>query len=237
MLTERYFPATWPKELFPADMPRYPNCWFAVRADLPLRREHKGAVTFLTGVLEDYLGYRDDFGKFLPRFRQEGPDTNEGCDMQARRTDLQDWEQGSRSHAHQVHLRVYASPLYRSVNGTIRHEGEEYFLVPLSLHYEVPTEHPLHPYIDECPFCGMTGEYALPIDRDSNDYCVFIHDPLGLECFIDGKIRGERIVEANHAKLRCAADLSAHFSCEILRFGEVHPTCKKLALVFLGPSA
>ena len=235
MLDGNYFTDNWPKDLFPADMPRYPNCWFAIRTDLPLRREHKHAVVFLTESLEDYLGYRDDFGKFLPRFHQEMPDANEGCDLQARKAGLQNWESPGRSHDHQVHVRFYASALSRAGKSILKREDGDYFLVPLSLHYEVPTESPVHPYVDECPFCGITGKYALPIDRNSNDYCVFIHDPLGLECFVDGTVRGRRIVEANHAGLRCARDLGQHFACRIERFGAVHETCKKLAFVFLSP--
>lgn len=237
MITERFFAERFPKSLFPAEMPRYPNCWFGLRADLPLRREYKHAVVMLTEILQDDLGCVDDFRKFLPRFSLERPDPNEGCDLQARRAGLQGWESPQRSHEHQVHLRVYASAAAAAGGGLLKLGEEDFFLVPLSLHYEVSTESPLHPYVDECPYCGLTGAYALDIDRDSNDYCVFVHDPLGLECFVDGTVRGERVVERDKGALRRAADLDRRFGLEILRFDRVHETCRKLALLLLRPWA
>jgi hypothetical protein len=218
-------------------MPRYPNCWFAIRSDLPFRRAYQHAVVFLTEVLEDYLGYRDYFVKLLPCFRQETQNWNEGCDMQARRNGLQRWDSLDRTHDHQVHLRIYSSALSQVGKEMLRYENEEYFIIPISLHYEVSSENALHPSVDECPFCGLKGEYRFLIESESNDYCVFVHDPLGLECFIDGRIKGSRIAERNHARVRCAADLEHHFGCEILRFGKVHDTCRHLALILLEPSA
>jgi phosphoribosyl 1,2-cyclic phosphate phosphodiesterase len=57
-------------------------------------------------------------------------------------------------------------------------------------HFEVSTEEPTHPYVDACPVCGLTGEYAFVIDPRSQDYCLKVHDPLGVELLLHGTIRG-----------------------------------------------
>ena len=100
----------------------------------------------------------------------------------------------SRSHGHQVHARFYVSGLISAgrTRQVVRLDdgGHDVFLVPASVHYEVSTEDPLHPYEDSCPLCGITAEYDVPVDPASQDYCVKIHDPLGLEVLLHGTVRG-----------------------------------------------
>ena len=120
----------------------------------------------------------------------------EGSDYQARIGPLAQWpaSPGVPVHLHQLHARFYVSPLLHA--GLERTEiswagfRRDCFRVPASVHYEPATEEECHPYVDACPACGLTGNYAFPIDRRSQDYCLRVHDPLGLEFLLHGTIRG-----------------------------------------------
>ncbi len=191
-----------PREIFPSEMPRYPNLWFFVDRALALRGEYYHALSFLVQLLEQQIGLRDTFcdeienRNLINMLNRPG----EGSDFQARIGPFQMYENAddpTRTHQHQVHARFYVSPLLRENchlrSVQVKGQSSEFFLIPASVHYEVCAEDPLHPYADECPWCGITGEYAVPIDRPSQDYCVKIHDPLGLELLVHGTVRGKEL--------------------------------------------
>ncbi|MBW7462012.1 hypothetical protein K0U00_48975, partial [Paenibacillus sepulcri] len=121
--------------------------------------------------------------------------TGEGCDAFARRRGLQPVHlgpDGARSHDHCVHLRFYYSPLYAG-NPVETAEGR-YYQVAASVHYEVDRPKKFHPYVDECPYCGCTGEYEAYMGGTIKDKNEKVHDPLGVELILYGTIRGEAIV-------------------------------------------
>ena len=66
--------------------------------------------------------------------------------------------------------------------------GGHYFRFAGSVHYEVEDEHPLHPDVHECPYCGRTGMYS-----GAEDLFAGVHEPLGLELLLYGTIRGNRV--------------------------------------------
>ncbi len=209
-----------PRALFPPQMPRYPNLWFLVDPALALRGQYQYAVRMLVRALEEEVGLRDTFVQDVANHNlahllgQPG----EGSDFQARIWPLAahvDSRDPARSHGHQVHARFYVSALIkagRTRQAVTLAEGEV-FLVPASVHYEVSTEDPLHPYEDSCPLCGITGEYSVPVDPASQDYCVKIHDPLGLEILLHGTVRGQPVRDDKGNRVPCVQDLGRRWSC------------------------
>lgn len=217
------------RSIFPQEMPRYPNLWFLVDGKLPPRRRYKLAIRWLVALLETRLDLRDSFIDDVenPNLRRFLGKPGEGSDFQARIGPLQPYDDPkdpSRSHLHQAHARFYISPLIAAE----KEQAAGSFLIPASVHYEVATEDPLHPYVDSCPVCGITGEYDLPIDRDSQDYCLKIHDPLGLELLLHGSIRGKRVADEAGTPIPCLEDLHC-------RIDEIEPSGaepSKLACVY-----
>jgi hypothetical protein len=187
------------REIFPAEMPRYPNLWFLIPVGSVLRREYGYALRFLERLLDDRMGLRDSFYDDVhnPGLLRLIGAPGEGSDFQARIGPVSPWAglgPAAPAHNHQLHARFYASALFHA--GLERREislagrQRDCFLVPASVHYEVSTEEESHPYVDACPACGLTGDYAFPIDRRSQDYCLRVHDPLGIELLLHGTIRG-----------------------------------------------
>lgn len=225
----------WPSEvelpqrgIFPTTMPRYPNLWFLIHTRIPARPRYMYAVRWLVGTLERELGLRDTFVDDVenPTLRQLLSKPREGSDFQARIGPLQfykDPDDPARSHWHQVHARFYVTPLSRAE----RTRSGDFFLIPISVHYEVATEDPLHPYSDTCPHCGITGDYERPIDRSSQDYCLEIHDPLGLEFLLYGMIRGQAVADDGGSPIRSLDDLP----CVVKEFAPGAGEPKRLATV------
>jgi hypothetical protein len=193
-----------PRDIFPARMPRYPNVWFFVPIEAALRGEYPYALRHLDCLLDKRLDLRDTFCDDVcnPGLRRLIGEPGEGCDYQARIGPLRTWAGdphagpgGGPAHAHQLHARFYVSPLLRAgrIRMVVRLAGQarDCFCMAASVHYEVATEEPTHPYVDTCPYCGLTGAYALAIDPASEDYCLKVHDPLGVELLLHGTIRGE----------------------------------------------
>ena len=231
---------------FPKEMPRYPNLWFEIDPRLPARAEYQQSVLALAGLLERYVGLSNSFGQKVEnsQLRALVQGAGEGADFQARIGPLQHFLNLSRfelSHWHQLHARFYATPLYRWNGGlspfSKTPEGRRYFLIAASVHYEVATEDPHHPYEDECPLCGITGEYDVPVDPDSQDYCVKIHDPLGLELLLDGRIRDQQVYDTDRGRVRSLGDLEAHFSCRRRVVEQMTDEPRKLALFSISPDA
>jgi hypothetical protein len=163
--------------------PRYPNLWIYVSTSLV--KSYGSARKLVLEELEACTYMSNDFGYYH---------SNEGCDGYARRRGLQPvrLEDDSRSHEHCLHLRFYYEHLkaFQPVSA-----GEsDYFQYAASIHYEVDRPDHLHPYVDECPICGMTGEYAQYMGASIKDKNERVHDPLGVEIAVFGTIRGEKIV-------------------------------------------
>jgi hypothetical protein len=232
-----------PREIFPADMPRYPNVWFFIPTALALRGEYFYALRLLDRLLDERLELRDSFSDDVrnPGLRRLIGDPGEGSDYQARIGPLARWAAAgaeASAHAHQLHARFYVSPLVRAglTRASLAMAGStrECFRIPASVHVEVATEEPSHPYVDACPMCGLTGAYAFAIDPRSQDYCLRVHDPLGVELLLHGTIRG---AAAAWPDGRTVAALSRFGGSPAIAFDEQVPGpygCARLARVLVG---
>lgn len=174
-----------PKSTFESTMPRYPNAWFYI--DARLARNYTEAVKLVTEGLRT--------GMRLPEYY--GPFSNpEACDFEVIIEHLQPWEaRGQRpvQHSHAFHMRYYYTALERQKldRVTLKVQGvdRDFYRFGASVHYEVEHTNPNHADVEACPICGRTGEYA---DLKGN-LVELVHDPLGLELLLTGKIRGETI--------------------------------------------
>ena len=172
-----------PKTVFDKTMPRYPNVWFYV--DTALANSYTTAVKLVTGNLRTTMQLRESYGPF---------DNPEGCDFEVTLEHLQPWivrEHRALQHAHAFHMRYYFSALERSKLAIVKlatTKGERvYYRFGASVHYEVEHGNPNHADVEICPICGRTGEYA----ELKGNLVELVHDPLGLELVLTGKIRGE----------------------------------------------
>jgi hypothetical protein len=64
-----------------------------------------------------------------------------------------------------------------------------FFRFAASVHYEVEHTNPNHADVESCPICGRTGEYR----ELKGNLVELVHDPLGLELVMTGKIRGQTV--------------------------------------------
>jgi hypothetical protein len=121
----------------------------------------------------------------------------------------------ARDHYHDLHIRYYFSHLpprnQHRTRFTVGNQTLPFWRLPASVHYEVEDNHPGHPYIDECPVCGVVPPYDLAGDR-----CEVSHDPLGLELLFYGTIRGETIYRTEDQPVgglqTMAGDYDVHLS-------------------------
>jgi hypothetical protein len=173
--------------------------WFFVPTTLALRYEYGYALRLLDRLLDERLHLGGSFHEDVrdPGLLRLIGGPGEGSDYQARIGPLSPWPgdgAGAPAHRHQVHARFYVSALIRAdltrVNLSMAGSARECFCIPASVHFEVATVEPCHPSVDACPLCGLTGDYAFTIDPRSQDYCLKVHDPLGLELLLRGTIRG-----------------------------------------------
>jgi len=202
--------------------PSYPNVWFYV--DERLAPSQDQAVRWLTGWLRERCGIVDDFG------RLKNP---EAADAQARLGHVQPWHHAADpalGHAHDLHVRYYYVAL--------RQRGEDragpFVRFAASAHYEVEDEHPKHPYVDECPRCGRTGEYAGAADLFAD-----VHEPLGIELLCYGTVRGERIQRVDGTPAAGLVALAETYDLRIERVAPSRPDMNvaTLAVVLIGPPA
>jgi hypothetical protein len=174
-----------PKSVFDPAMPRYPNVWFYV--DSSLAPSHEAAVKLVTEDLRTAMRLREFYGPF---------DNPEGCDFEVRLEHLQPWEvreHRALQHSHAFHMRYYYSALAKQKLDQVKLKtstGERtFYRFGASAHYEVEHTNPNHADVEICPICGRAGEY-----RDLKGNLVeLVHDPLGLELVMTGKIRGETV--------------------------------------------
>jgi hypothetical protein len=177
-----------PKSVFDNAMPRYPNAWFYV--DRSLAPSYQAAVNLVTTHVRESLRAREFFGPF---------DNAEGCDFEVRLEHLQPWEPRQPrelrplTHAHAFHLRYYFSALeaqrLERVTISTSNGAREFYRVAASVHYEVEHANPHHADVEMCPVCGRTGDYA----HLTGSLVEQVHDPLGLELLLTGKVRGEAV--------------------------------------------
>jgi hypothetical protein len=177
-----------PKSVFSGAMPRYPNVWFYL--DARLAPSHEAAVKVVTGRLRTAMRLPEYFPPFS---------NPEGCDFEVRIEHLQPWIDSTHpslqraQHAHSFHLRYYYSALAPPDLGklAIRWKGaaRPFYRFAASVHYEVEHANPNHADVEGCPICGRTGEYASL----KGNLVEQVHDPLGLELLLTGKIRGQPV--------------------------------------------
>jgi hypothetical protein len=86
-------------------------------------------------------------------------------------------------------MRYYYSALARQKLDQIKIGDRSYYRFGASVHYEVEHTNPNHADVEVCPICGRTGEYA----NLKGNLVELVHDPLGLELVMTGKIRGETV--------------------------------------------
>ncbi|MFN0086019.1 MAG: hypothetical protein ACKVX9_11590 [Blastocatellia bacterium] len=170
-----------PKSVFDKTMPRYPNAWFYV--DAALAPSYETAVRLVTENLRTAMRLREYYGPF---------DNAEGCDFEVRLEHLQPWEvreHRALQHSHAFHMRYYHSALARQNLDRIRIGDRAFYRFGASVHYEVEHTNPNHADVEICPICGRTGEYA----NLKGNLVELVHDPLGLELVLTGRIRGEPV--------------------------------------------
>ena len=200
-----------PRSVF--EPPSYPNVWFYVRDTLVA--SHVEAVTFVIGWLRDRCGIKNDFIGFKPP---------EASDTQARLHGLQPWREASNpmlNHAHDLHIRYYYIALRQQHHERVpapMPAGRHYFRFAGSVHYEVEDEHPLHPDVHECPYCGRTGMYS-----GAEDLFAGVHEPLGLELLLYGTIRGNRVPGIDERPVAGLSALKETHTIEIHRLRPSRP--------------
>jgi hypothetical protein len=174
-----------PKSAFDKAMPRYPNVWFYV--DASLAPSYEAAVKLVTEQLRHAMRLREFYGPF---------DNAEGCDFEVRLEHLQPWEEREHralQHSHAFHMRYYYTSLARQKLERVKIGGprgaRDFFRLAASAHYEVEHTNPNHADVEICPICGRTGEYR----ELKGNLVELVHDPLGLELVMTGKIRGETV--------------------------------------------
>ncbi len=197
-----------PKSILDAAMPRYPNLWFYV--DSSLADSYEAAVRLVTEDLQGAMHLREFYGPFA---------NPEGCDSEVRLEHLEPWEDPRHrplQHSHAFHMRYYYSALARNklemVEITRQGRTRTYFRFAASAHYEVEHTNPNHADVEICPICGRTGEYA----GLKGNLVELVHDPLGLELVMTGKIRGKtvRFEDWEQAEVGSVEKLGKKFSIE-----------------------
>jgi hypothetical protein len=193
-----------PKNSF--EPPRYPNAW--VYISKILATSYHDAVVFVKQSLEHYVGFEDSLS----------PTTNPECaDGQRRVHHIQPvmgLPNPARDHYHDLHIRYYFSHLpprkQHQVSLAIDGNPHEFWRLATSVHYEPEPESPHHPYIDECPICGIVAPYDLPGDR-----CEKSHDPLGLELLFYGTVRGEAVLRVDGRPVGGLKNMAADFALQL----------------------
>jgi hypothetical protein len=187
--------------------PRYPNAW--VYVSQILAPTYRDAVALTLSVLEKYVGVEATLA----------PKTSLECaDGQGRVHHVQPvtgLANPARDHYHDLHIRYYFSHLpprkQHQAQMEINGQPHSFWRLATSVHYEPEPENPHHPYIDECPICGVVAPYDIPGDR-----CEKSHDPLGLELLFYGTIRGEAIRRADGRPVGGLKGMAGNFALDLL---------------------
>jgi hypothetical protein len=203
-----------PKSVFPAAAPRYPNLWFYI--DTRQAPTYEAAVKRVTEHLRQTMRLRE--------YRQ-GLSNAEGCDFEARIEHLQPWEDPAHralQHSHAFHIRYY----YTSLQQKNLHRVGDYWRFAASVHYEVEHTNPNHADVEACPICGRTGEYA----GLTGNLVEMVHDPLGLELVLTGKIRGQAVRHEDFDE-RPVAGIGALGQSQILAGGKEDRNTLRIGIV------
>jgi hypothetical protein len=87
-------------------------------------------------------------------------------------------------------MRYYYSALATPELGKARvslgGQQHAFYRFAASAHYEVEHANPNHADVESCPICGRTAQYA----GVKGNLVEQVHDPLGLELLLTGKVRG-----------------------------------------------
>ncbi|MCA1606385.1 MAG: hypothetical protein LC775_13155, partial [Acidobacteria bacterium] len=152
-----------------------------------LAPSYEAAVKLVTEQLRHAMRLREFYGPF---------DNAEGCDFEVRLEHLQPWEEREHralQHSHAFHMRYYYTSLARQKLERVKISGpsggHDFFRLAASAHYEVEHTNPNHADVEICPICGRKGEYR----ELKGNLVELVHDPLGLELVMTGKIRGETV--------------------------------------------
>lgn len=217
-----------PKSVF--EPPSYPNVWFYVYEALAASQAR--AVEFIIGWLHDHCSIVNDFGRYKPP---------EASDSQARLAALQPWmgsADPARNHAHDLHIRFYYIALRQQSLERVVLSADAvglagaFFRFSGSVHYEVEDEHPLHPSVDECSYCGRTGEYA-----SVEDLFAGAHEPLGLEMLLYGTNHGASVARRDGHPVGGIQMMDATHEIRICRLSPARPDMNVtgLAVVAIMP--
>jgi hypothetical protein len=203
-------------------MPRYPNLWFYI--DARQASTYDAAVKLVTDHLRRSMRMREYFGPF----------TNaEGCDFEARIEHLQPWEDPAHralQHSHAFHIRYYYSALAkRSLHRVHLDDNRNYWRFAASAHYEVEHTNPNHADVEACPICGRTGDYASL----KGNLVEMVHDPLGLELVLSGKIRGQPVRHEDYEQLPLPG-LGGFGEARLLEGLRGDQNTLKIGVIFLG---
>lgn len=216
-----------PKSVFDRTMPRYPNVWFYV--DARLAPNYNAAVKLVTSNLRTAMRLPEYYGPFS---------NPEGCDFEVRLEHLQPWEvreQRALQHSHCFHLRYYYSALTQQKQEQITLQGRRFYRLAASVHYEVEHTNPNHADVESCPICGRTGEYK---DLKGN-LVELVHDPLGLELLLTGKIRGEtvRFEDWEQREVGSVASLKNKFNIQQFNYPAMSGdrNTLRIGVVLIGP--
>jgi hypothetical protein len=157
--------------------------WFYL--DASMAGSYPEAVKLVTDSLRTAMHLREFRGVF---------GSSEGCDFEARTEHLQPWEDLAHrdlQHSHALHMRYYYGDLQRTKLDRVEVDSaagaKAFYRLAASVHYEVEHTNPNHADVEICPICGRTGEYA----HLTGNLVEMVHDPLGVELVMTGKIRGE----------------------------------------------
>lgn len=220
-----------PKAVFSEAMPRYPNLWFYV--DASLTGSYREAWRLVTDNLRPALHLRE---------YAQPPGNPEGCDFEARIEHLQPWQDPAHralQHSHSFHIRYYYSDLERAGldRVTVRSEtgATLYYRLAASAHYEVEHTNPNHADVEICPICGRIGEYA----GLTGNLVEMVHDPLGVELVLTGRIRGNvvRFENWNQMEVGSVQALASRFAVQhqVFRSERADQNTLRIGIVMIGP--
>jgi hypothetical protein len=105
-----------------------------------------------------------------------------------------------------------------------------------SVHYEVEHTNANHADVEICPICGRTGEYR----ELKGNLVELVHDPLGLELVMTGKIRGVmvRFEDWEQREVGSVASLKSSFALQDFLFPALNGdrNTLRIGVVVLSPS-
>ncbi len=175
-----------PRNVFPKEMPRYPNVWFFITQRFA--PTYKDALKILFQLFDLCLLYRVNWRAPF-----------EGADGEAARDHWQPYANFPNpilAHEHSMHLRYFSTPLRNTLFTVVGDDSYACWAVALSVHFEPGgyvhyLSMATHSELENCPYCGRPDKNIA-----FDDIYERLRDPLGRELLIEGKIKGQRIKDA-----------------------------------------